>query len=222
MHFKPLAGRRSRPIFSTDRLSVDRAKDSELNSAMFKRIAALAEYFGCRRRRIVYTCSAFGDAIEAVATCQDRSSPKAERSHVRRCASTRHQYRNAGNLERSVASMEKEFKTSPLARGVDARIRTVCVHQPWPHYRPVTMSATTRCWRKRRRTRRMRCRHALAQFSTSVAMPAVLRRPRLPSIDQPGQRRLQVEGTAATVTRGGYRATRRSEFGFSLRNARIK
>ena len=50
-----------------DSLSMDRACDAELSAALSRRIGALADYaIGCGATGILYTCSAFGDAIQAV------------------------------------------------------------------------------------------------------------------------------------------------------------
>lgn len=50
-----------------DSLSMDRARDPELSAALSRRIGALADYaIGCGATGILYTCSAFGDAIESV------------------------------------------------------------------------------------------------------------------------------------------------------------
>ena len=50
-----------------DSLSMDRAHDAELSAALSRRIGALADYaIACGATGILYTCSAFGDAIQAV------------------------------------------------------------------------------------------------------------------------------------------------------------
>jgi len=50
-----------------DSLSRDRNREKDLTPALRKRIAQLAEYgIGAGARAILYTCSAFGEAIEAV------------------------------------------------------------------------------------------------------------------------------------------------------------
>jgi len=50
-----------------DSLSVDRSRDTEITPAMSRRIGALADYaLACGASGILYTCSAFGDAIQAV------------------------------------------------------------------------------------------------------------------------------------------------------------
>ena len=51
-----------------DSLSVDRARDAELKPAMYARFDALADYaMSIGARGILFTCSAFGAAIETVA-----------------------------------------------------------------------------------------------------------------------------------------------------------
>src|SRR5689334_1720473 len=50
-----------------DSLSRDRNREGELTPQLRRRIAQLAEYgIGAGARAILYTCSAFGEAIEAV------------------------------------------------------------------------------------------------------------------------------------------------------------
>ena len=50
-----------------DSLSIDRARDAQLSAALARRIGALADYaIDCGATGILYTCSAFGDAIQAV------------------------------------------------------------------------------------------------------------------------------------------------------------
>src|SRR5687767_15814766 len=52
-----------------DSLSMDRAGDAELSGALSRRIGALADYaIGCGATGIVYTCFAFGVAVQAVKT----------------------------------------------------------------------------------------------------------------------------------------------------------
>ena len=54
-----------------DSLSRDRNRERDLTPALKQRIAALAEYgIGSGAQAVLYTCSAFGEAIEAVKRAQ--------------------------------------------------------------------------------------------------------------------------------------------------------
>jgi aspartate/glutamate racemase len=54
-----------------DSLSRDRSRERDLTPALKQRIAALAEYgIGAGAQAVLYTCSAFGEAIEAVKRAQ--------------------------------------------------------------------------------------------------------------------------------------------------------
>jgi hypothetical protein len=66
-----------------DSLAVDRQRAGALTPEIAARIARLADYAkGCGARAILYTCSAFGEAIEAVARERDPSA-QTERGDVR-------------------------------------------------------------------------------------------------------------------------------------------
>ncbi len=111
-----------------DRLSVDRAKDDELTAAMHQRIATLADYAeGARADAILYTCSAFGEAIEAVA--ERKSYPVLKPNEAMFEAALEHGD-NIGMLatfERSIPSMEAEFNDLVRQRRATASIKSVCV-----------------------------------------------------------------------------------------------
>jgi len=58
-----------------DSLSLDRERDGELTEMMTKRIHALADYaFQAGANGVLYTCSAFGEAIEAAKKSMRRRS----------------------------------------------------------------------------------------------------------------------------------------------------
>lgn len=111
-----------------DALSVDRAKDHDLTSAVQARIGALADYaVGAGAGAILYTCSAFGPAIEAVArrlACPvlkpNEAMFQAAFGHGRRIGMV-------ATFEPAVAGMEEEFREAAAGAAVDARIETVCV-----------------------------------------------------------------------------------------------
>jgi len=107
-----------------DSLSVDRDRDGELTRAMSQRIAALAEYaLGTGARGILYTCSAFGEAIEAV----QRASgvPVLKPNEAMFMEALRHGRRLGmlATFRPSVAGMEAELR----ALGKTVEISTVCV-----------------------------------------------------------------------------------------------
>ncbi len=157
-----------------DRLSVDRAKDSTLTPAMFARVRRLADYLDdIGVNGILFTCSAFGEAIEAVA--RDKAMPVLKPNEAMFEAALE-QGRRIGMLatfERSVASMEQEFAELAAAHGLAASIETVCV--------PDAMTALQSGDGARHNAllaeavpRLAACDAImLAQFSTSVARDAV-------------------------------------------------
>lgn len=109
-----------------DSLSVDRDREGELTRAMSRRIAALAEYaLGTGARGILYTCSAFGEAIEAV----QRSSgmPVLKPNEAMFMEALRHGRRLGmlATFEPSVAGMEAELR----ALDGSIAIKTICVPQ---------------------------------------------------------------------------------------------
>ena len=111
-----------------DRLSVDRARDDELTEEMFGRIATLAQYAeNTRSDAILYTCSAFGEAIEAVA--EQKAYPVLKPNEAMFESALEHGD-NIGMLasfERSIPSMEAEFRELVQTQGSSATIKSVCI-----------------------------------------------------------------------------------------------
>lgn len=109
-------------------LAVDRARDGELTPAMFGRIAALADYAaGTGAAAILYTCSAFGEAIEAAAA---RSAVPVLKPNEAMFETALTAGRNIGMLATfaaSVAGMEDEFRQLTARRRSRARLETLCV-----------------------------------------------------------------------------------------------
>ena len=157
-----------------DRLSVDRAKDDALSPAMYERIAALADYtLAAGADGILYTCSAFGDAIQAVADANSVPVLKPNEAMFEAALQHGDTIGMLATFERSVASMESEFQQLASERGRKARIRTVCVPeamaalQGGDHQRHNSLLAAA--------AGELATSDAvmLAQFSTSIAEPAV-------------------------------------------------
>ncbi|MGI9424700.1 MAG: aspartate/glutamate racemase family protein [Hyphomicrobiaceae bacterium] len=157
-----------------DRLSVDRAKDDDLSPAMFDRIAALANYSVANGADgILYTCSAFGDAIQAVA---DAKSMPVLKPNEAMFESALQQGDNIGMLatfERSVPSMEDEFRQMTAGAGKASRIRTVCVPSAMAALQTGNQDGHNKLLAEAASELSDCDAVMLAQFSTSVAQPAV-------------------------------------------------
>ena len=111
-----------------DRLSVDRAKDQALTPSMFDRIARLGDYADdAGADALLYTCSAFGPAIDAVA--KSKAMPVLRPNEAMFEAALEHgsTVGMLATFEKSVASMEDEFRALADAQGRRATINTVCV-----------------------------------------------------------------------------------------------
>ncbi len=178
-----------------DRLSVDRAKDVHLTAEMFDRIRRLADYQqDLGAKAVLFTCSAFGEAIQAAA--RDRPLPVLKPNEAMFEAALR-AGRRIGMLatfEQSVASMEQEFHELANASGVSATIETVCVRGAMAalqrgdtatHNRLLGAAAgeLTNCDAV-----------MLAQFSTSVAKADVSRRLDVPVLTSPESAVLKLKG----------------------------
>ena len=109
-----------------DALSVDRQRAGALTPAIAARIAALAEYARtCGADGILYTCSAFGAAIEAVARASAIPVLKPNEAMFEEALATGRRVAMLATFPPSVAGMEAEFRAQAGAR--DAAITTACL-----------------------------------------------------------------------------------------------
>jgi Asp/Glu/hydantoin racemase len=110
-----------------DSLSVDRERDQTLTAAMTRRIIALAEYgHATGAAGILFTCSAFGPAIEAA----ERLPVPVLKPNEAMFEAALTAGRRIGMLATfapSVKSMEEEFRQMAAMRHSPATIETYCV-----------------------------------------------------------------------------------------------
>ena len=166
-----------------DSLSVDRAKTTELTPAIRDRIMRLAAYGrDIGADGVLFTCSAFGSAIEAAA--------KAARWPVLKPNEAMFEAGGTIGLlatfERSIPSMEAEFRELAEARGSKARIKGIAVPEAMTALQKGD-AATHNAMLADAVPRLGACDAImLAQFSTSRAAAAVQQRTRVPVLTSPG------------------------------------
>ena len=157
-----------------DRLSVDRARNDDLSPAMFTRIRRLADYTTeLGADAILYTCSAFGEAIEAVASEKSIPVLKPNEAMFEAALAQGNRIAMLATFERSVASMEHEFLGLAKSRGSSATIETLCVPEAMAALQAGD-AATHNGLLGQAASGLAPCDAImLAQFSTSIASPAV-------------------------------------------------
>jgi Asp/Glu/hydantoin racemase len=108
-------------------LSVDRERDGELTAAMTGRIAMLADYAaGTGAAGILFTCSAFGEAIEAAAKASRLPVLKPNEAMFEAALVSGKHIGMLATFEPSVGGMEDEFRQMAAAKGSAATIETIC------------------------------------------------------------------------------------------------
>ncbi|HEX3862710.1 MAG TPA: aspartate/glutamate racemase family protein [Stellaceae bacterium] len=114
-------------------LAVDRERDGELTAAMTRRIGTLTDYAeGTGAAGILFTCSAFGEAIEAAATASKLPVLKPNEAMFEAALSAGKRIGMLATFEPSVGGMEDEFRALAAQRGAAAQIETICVAGAMP------------------------------------------------------------------------------------------
>ncbi len=109
-------------------LSVDRERDGRLTAAMTGRIIALAEYgLATGVDAILFTCSAFGEAIEAAAAQLPIPVLKPNEAMFEAALNAGRRIGMLATFAPSVASMEDEFRHMAAACRSPATLDTYCV-----------------------------------------------------------------------------------------------
>ncbi len=110
-----------------DRLSTDRAEDKELTAEITGRIGALAEYAtNAGANSILFTCSAFGPAIEAAAEMLPIPVLKPNEAMFIRALEAGDRIGMIATFQPSIAMMQAEFEEACRTAGREtAKLRTV-------------------------------------------------------------------------------------------------
>jgi Asp/Glu/hydantoin racemase len=111
-----------------DSLSLDRERDGALTAAMTKRILALAAYArSTGAAGILFTCSAFGEAIEAAAASAPVPVLKPNEAMFEAALASGRRIGMLATFAPSVQSMEDEFRAMAASRRSPATIESYCV-----------------------------------------------------------------------------------------------
>lgn len=157
-----------------DALSVDRARSSELTAAMHARIATLGDYaVASGADAVLYTCSAFGEAIEAFAATTDLPVLKPNEAMFRRALAIGGRIGMLATFPQSVASMEAEFREMARQDASAATIETVLVADAMTALNAGDADTHNRLLAEAAGKLAGCSAIMLAQFSTSVAREAV-------------------------------------------------
>ncbi len=169
-----------------DSLSVDRAKSDDLTPAMSERIARMAAYGrDIGADGILYTCSAFGPAIEAVARASKWPVLKPNEAMFEAALEAGQSIGMLATFERSIPSMEEEFRELAQSRGSKAQIRSICVPAAMPALQRGDAATHNRLLAEALPKLGACDAILLAQFSTSVAAPTLAKLTRTPILTSP-------------------------------------
>lgn len=185
--FKQLWPEAERVNLLDDSLSVDRGAMPDLSPAMYDRIARMGAYaHDIGADGVLYTCSAFGAAIEAVAKAARWPVLKPNEAMFEAALEQGQRIGMIASFERSVPSMEAEFRELTAARGSKATIESV-----WDSRAMAALQAGDAATHNRLLAdlapKLAHCDAImLAQFSTSVAREAVQAVVKCPVLTSPG------------------------------------
>lgn len=157
-----------------DSLSQDRARTADLTEAMSRRILGLGQYVhAAGAEAILYTCSAFGPAIEHTARTLPIPVLKPNEAMFEEALEKGTRIGMIATFRASVASMEAEFAEEARQRSPGATIRTVLVEEAMARLRAGDVEGHNRLLADAAAELGDCDALVLAQFSTSRAAPAV-------------------------------------------------
>jgi aspartate/glutamate racemase len=168
-------------------LSLDRERDGELTPAMTRRIGTLAEYAAATGADgILYTCSAFGEAIEAAATRSPLPVLKPNEAMFEAALQAGKRLGMLATFEPSVAGMEAEFRDIAGAAGSPAVLDSHCVAGAMKALQAGDGATHDRLLAEAAPRFADRDAVLLAHFSTSRAAQAVQKALKCPVLTAPG------------------------------------
>lgn len=177
-----------------DSLSPDHERAGHLTPAMVTRFQALAGYARMiGARSILFTCSAFGEAIEAVARDSDIPVLKPNQAMFEDALGCGSRIGMLATFGPSVPSMAKEFAAAAAALRPDATIETVLVDGALAALKGGDAASHDRLLAEAA-PRLAACDTVmLAHFSTSRAQPGVQARLDCPVLSAPGSAVLKLK-----------------------------
>jgi aspartate/glutamate racemase len=157
-----------------DALPGDLVRDGRLTEEMFARIRRLAEHaIAGGAEGVLFTCSAFGDAIDAAAAALPVPVLKPNEAMFGDALRVGARIGMLATFAPAVASMEEEFRAQAQALGIAATLETVCVPSAMAAARAGDMATHDRLIAEAA-PRLSHCDAVmLAHFSTSTAREAV-------------------------------------------------
>ena len=168
-----------------DSLSRDRSNDEALTPEMFRRFATLTHYaLDIGARGILFTCSAFGDAIRSAARHAPVPVLTPNEAMFEAALRTGSRVGMLATFEPSVGGMEAEFRTA--AGGSGATIESVCVPQAMAALRDGDGETHDRLLAEAAPALSRCDVIMLAQFSTARARDAVSAAVNAPVLTSPG------------------------------------
>lgn len=181
-----------------DALSVDRARDEHLTPAMTARILALAAYArDLGAAGILFTCSAFGPAIEAAALESPMPVLKPNQAMFEAAVKAGRNVAMVATFEASVASMTLEFAEEARRAGVEARLTSAVEPAAMAALRAGDDETHNRLVAERAAAMLPCDALVLAQFSTSRAAEAVRARVDVPVLTSPDTAVARLKGLLA-------------------------
>jgi hypothetical protein len=169
-----------------DALAPDRARDGELKPEMSRRIGALADYaLSLQPKGILFTCSAFGPAIEAVAAKAPVPVLKPNEAMFEEAIELGTRIVMLVTFPNAAESMRPEFEALAKARSVPARLETVYVADAMAALKAGNLETHNRLIAEAARGLAQADAILLGQFSMAPAAGAVARVAKRPVLTSP-------------------------------------